>query len=327
MTTPRPSRGVATLVAAASLIIGLFAPTTLMAAEPSWEMTVTPLPSQVSPGADAGYAVTITNTGTSNIAKVFLANTSLPSDDGGLTPSPDPTPNPVYVSSNKCDDAGQPLFCSLGALRAGRSVTVVVGYSTATAPAGIFQVVFEANTTGATDSDPGSSHGDSLRGAGTTTLSDGEGNFAGRFQHSGTAPVSNAALSAGNNQSTTINPPSGVFGVTAEDGTPCDTADLATCFGEESEIHIGEGGPFNTFKVVVTIDSSLVTQGHSANNVKALHVFPFPVNGQLSETIENKCRIRNGQPTQVPCILGENAGGGDIQVTIYLTFNGKILFG
>jgi hypothetical protein len=317
-------------LATATLIIGAIGgPAIAVAAEPAWTMDVTELPSQVTPGADAGYAVTITNNGTSNIAKVFLANTSFPGEDTGLPPFPNPTPNPVYVSSNKCEpvSATQPLDCSLGALRAGKSVTVVVGYSTAGVTGDTFRVVFEANTTGATDADGGTSHGDFLRFSGVTTLSTEGGNFAGRFQHSGTAPVANAALSAGNNQQTLINPPSGVFGVTAEDGTACDPTELAACFGETSEIHIGEGGPFNTFKVVVTIDASLVTQGHSANNVVALHVFPFPVNGEPSELIDNKCRIRNGEPTVVPCILGANAGGGDLQVTVYLDYNGKILFG
>src|SRR5215218_1861158 len=89
------------------------------AAPPKWSMSVVDLPSLVANGSGAGYRVTITNRGPSNISTLFL-----------VTKIQD---SPAFVTTTQgaCSAPGAgPLFCSLGALNAGQSVTVVAGYVT-----------------------------------------------------------------------------------------------------------------------------------------------------------------------------------------------------
>ena len=123
------------------------------------------IPTTVSPGSYAAFRVTITNAGKSNIAKIYL------------TDSRTETPFSVTPSTG-CKSTG-PLHCSLGALGSGKSVTRVVVYKTP-ATGTSFPVTFEANTSGVSFSDGGTSHGDALRTDASTAMN-GTGNFAGGY--------------------------------------------------------------------------------------------------------------------------------------------------
>jgi hypothetical protein len=125
-------------------------PAMTMAATPNWTGTIANLPPAVTPGATAGYLLTITNPGPSNISQLYLITT-------GAAPAPSFT----APSQGSCPNTGGSLFCSLGALRKGKTATVTVAFPTP-ATAGTFTVNFEWNTTGLGSGGGDNSHGDAL---------------------------------------------------------------------------------------------------------------------------------------------------------------------
>jgi uncharacterized protein DUF11 len=217
------------------------------AVPPNWVMTVTPLPASVTPGAAAGFEVTVTNNGPSQISALYL-NSNLP------------TVTPVYLRSvdrpGACGESGTvppsgPLFCSFGALIDDQSVTIVVAYDT-TGSSASFPITFQANTTGATQQDgiKGKSHGDTLTKTVSTALSTNK-NFAGFFNLSGSGAIQNDANINGNNkQSTGVgNLPAGIE-ATVLDGPgatgTCVSGGGINCnalFGEWSEVNVNGGDP------------------------------------------------------------------------------------
>ena len=233
-------------LAASSLLAGamlLSVAGVAVASPPNWDMQVTLLPSSVSPGAPAGYRVTIHNGGASNISALYLV------DDNPATP--------VYLVSGRpgtCGETGStpppgPLYCSFGALNAYDSVSITVAYTTPTTGTST-NITFQANTSGSTFSDglKNRSHGDQLTLKVTTALSSNK-NFAGTFSTlTGTSVGDSDVLSGSNKQSTKVNGiPAGVE-ATVEDGTgttgSCitdSTIDCSKTFGEWSVVNVNQG--------------------------------------------------------------------------------------
>jgi hypothetical protein len=242
-------------------------------------MAVTPLPSSVSPGAPAGYRVVITNNGSSNIAKV------------ALTDSRPESPVSVSTSAGSCASTGQ-LLCNLGALRSGASVTVTVGYTTSGASP--FVVTFEANTSGVSFSDGGTSHGDALRGTASTILNS-DPNFKGRFTLDTSAISTNQTLTGTNIQSTLIIPPTTGIGVAISDGLPGNTGTACSQVapvGEWSSLDVAQGTTFGApFPVTLHILTSSLPAGFTLASVKVCH----DLGGGVTETISAPCPT--GTPT------------------------------
>ena len=170
------------------------------ASPPRWSMTVKNLPPKVAAGNAMGYQITISNAGPSNISQLFL-----------VTETPD---SPAYIptpSQGSCAPAGSgPLACTFGALNAKKSVTVIVAYAgpvSNTYDPG--DPVFQGNSNGLTFSDGGSSHGDTLSDPNEkpTTISTGNGNFAGGFSLSDVDVSTDKDLSDSNKQATSVTPP------------------------------------------------------------------------------------------------------------------------
>ncbi|MDP9272027.1 MAG: hypothetical protein M3O93_00610, partial [Chloroflexota bacterium] len=110
--------------------------------------------------------MTFTNSGPSNISKLFLVASAV-----GFVEAPSP-------SQGQCNATG-PLWCSFGAVNAGTTVDVTVVYATGTADK---SVNFEFNTTGVAADKNNKSHGDALKLPTTTALvSASNRDFAGRF--------------------------------------------------------------------------------------------------------------------------------------------------
>ena len=180
-----------------------------------WSMTVTPLPSSVTPGADAGYQVTIYNIGPSNISQLYLVNDF---EHKG---------NPTYVgtpSHGTCTLPNEQLKCSLGALNAGtssapNSVTVTVGFTTS--GTGSFDPGLEANTSGISFTDPKRSHGDALidPAFAGTNLSTNK-NFGGGFttDHNGSIENNNQLIGQNKQSEKVSHLPIGIV-ATVQDGT------------------------------------------------------------------------------------------------------------
>ena len=213
------------------------------AGQPGWSMAVTNLSPvmgsgatvdyTVAAGAGAGYQVTITNNGPSNIPKLYLATTT--DTPAGYVDDP----------SGACSGTGQVLTCSFGALGQGRSVTVVAGFKTPTDGSTSFDPGFYATTSGSTGSDKGSmSHGDQLTdpNEAATHLVD-DPTFAGGFSLAGET-ISTAPVSDSHHQSTSVTPPGGGYVVTAQDGLSdgaFSCTDCSTRFGEWSSVAVDHG--------------------------------------------------------------------------------------
>jgi len=312
----RARRTLLTFLAASLLAVSAFAGTAT-AATPSWEMSVTSLPSQVKPGDVAGYRVVIKNTGTSNLSQVFLTN-ALDTIDNLVSADPYEILDTAYVSTSQgtCDPVGVRLDCTLGAIRAKKSATIVVAYATPPTAAQLL-VIFEANTTGVAGDSQGSSHGDVLQGIGLTTTNP-SANFGGRFVTAGLLDVFNdQTLGSGNLQTTKVGAPALGIGVTVADGTPASDW-CPTCTSESSEVHVNFGTSYPSgFRVDIQVSGGLV---HGS-----ISTVYHQLDGGSVEAITNTCP-KNGAPSasQMPCFRTKNLPGGDTLVMIWTTVNGKM---
>lgn len=297
----RLAGGSAALLMAGATVLSMASVAT--AAPPRWVMTVASLPSQVSPGAPAGYRVVLTNDGPSNISALYLVSNK--------------SATPIYLHSERsgaCGDENPPttsLSCSFGALNAGVSVTITVAYTTSTSGSS-FAIQFQANTTGATFSDvKGRSHGDTLTTNASTMLSANK-NFAGAFTTSASDVVGNSAQLTGKNKQATkvVGVPVG-YDATVEDGPTttgdCDPARFAcsSLFGEWSVVNVNSGNaliaPFQiqiTFKTGTpsaflhsnsATDQELVGQcaGNAAPAPAAVPCFTWAGNTATIYTLRN----------------------------------------
>jgi hypothetical protein len=305
---------VATLLTAAltaSMLIGVGAAS---AAPPRWAMTVATLPATVSPGADAGYRVTITNSGPSNIASLFLVS------DQSVAPS--------YVSApsqGTCNSTGL-LSCAFGALGAGQSVVVTVAYKTP-GSGNAFGVTFQANTTGATFSDTkGRSHGDTLFAdpkVTSTTLSTSP-DFAGGFAVGATSYANVQEVERRNPQATSITAFQSLIPVTIQDGitsgVPCTVAACSGAFGQWSNLSVAEGAAFSTpFKVTLLVWGGAVPGGTSANEIFVLHT----TDAGATSVIDQPCSPATGTPANAECLTATKVGS-NYRIEVWLFQNGSI---
>jgi hypothetical protein len=280
------------------------------AAPPNWVMNVATLPPTVSPGAPAGYAVTITNNGPSNIAALYLV-----AEVNGSLVAPTVYVNP---SQGACDPVGQPLDCALGALTAGQSATVVVAFTTPTSGSS-FPVEFQGNATGETFKDgiKGRSHGDTLLPnpvVTLTALNNGK-NFAGFFSTDDVDGIFNSPVGGNNKQQAGLqNLPVGVPGSVLDGpnvvgscvSNPLEGIDCARVDGEWVEINVA-GGADTSFILIITYPKNTTTPS------AFLHSF----GAGLQDKIE-LC----GDPAVAPCFTwdAENA-----TATILMTHNGTTI--
>jgi Domain of unknown function DUF11 len=295
----------------ASMLIGVGAAT---AAPPQWVMTVDRLPATVSPGADAGYRVTITNNGPSNIASLFLVS--------------DQTVAPSYISApsqGTCNATGL-LSCAFGALGAKQSVVVTVAYKTPGA-GNAFGVTFQANTTGATFSDTkGRSHGDTLFADPkvTSTALSASPDFAGGFAVSATSYANVQAVDRRNPQATSIEAFQSLIPVMIRDGitsgVACTIGACSGAFGQWSALSVAEGAPFGSpFKVTLLLWGGAVPGGTSANEIFVLHT---PDVGP-TYVIDQACSPATGTPANAECLTATKVGS-NYRIEVWLFQNGSI---
>lgn len=323
------------LVLSATLVVALsgLGGGSATAATPSWnDSFVTATPPKVSAGANAGYTVTIINSGMSNLSQVFLTEVLQTNDTVPVEAIP-----PAYLPINYIDQSQgscEPLssdgvlYCALGAIRAGRSATVTVAYPTGANAT--LKRIFEVNTTGVAGDNQGSSHGDVLQLVGTTTIGS-SADFSGRFIGA-VAPdliVKNSlVLGTSNRQSTKVTAPGGAIGVNVEDGAGFSPLPCSGCWSETSEIHVNSGTYYDAgFKVEIGIYKTPASAVHGV-----YHEFDAPrldADGNVisGESITTTCP-KNGTPTasQLPCFSVSKLPGGSISVTVWLHENGRIRF-
>lgn len=257
-------------------------------------------PTTVSPGSRVQFSIWARNDDTSTVSQFFLTETT------GRT---------VYSASwsksngttGSCA-ASTPLSCSFGQLKPGQSIDAVIVLQTPMSGASM-PVNFVWSTVGI-------GHGDSFPVADSVGLN-GTDDFSGRFLVSSDSPVvGNVGVSTGNKQSTTVYSPATGIGVTVQDGPGVSSACVPTtkCFGETSDIHVGNGSAqYGQFKVVVNLHSSAIPKGVSANNLKVYH------DGAAITTI---C----ADTPAADCYSVTKFKWG-FQVTIWLLHNGKLNIG
>jgi hypothetical protein len=235
------------------LAVLLAMPAGVLAKPPNWEITdVTELPVKVAAGENAGFSVTVRNNGPSNISKLFVFTA-------------EGTPNPVFADASQgtCTNPDGALFCKLGALRKGKTATIVAAFPTPDDGSTEFSVDFIFNTSGIGSGGGDNSHGDELVATGTTELTD-DPNFAGGFSTTAGDSAATRAINPDDDNlvSTKLTAPGGannlILTVADEAGISNDPAcedcvDLPT-----SEMHLGNGSnQYGISKTVIEYDSSL----------------------------------------------------------------------
>jgi hypothetical protein len=302
-------RRLTAVVTAASLALLLLGTGTALASPPNWSMTVVKLPPTVAAGANAGYVVTVKNSGPSNIASLFLVS--------------DATSAPSYVSTpTQGSCVSSPLLnCNFGALTAGNSVTVTVAYGVGSSN---FTVTFQANTSGATFSDTrGTSHGDTLSNQVTTAVSNSQ-NFGGGFVVGSTTVQDNQSVGRRNLQATLVNSPEALVPVTVEDGITTGIACngcTGHLIGEWSRLNVNNGQPYGTpFKIVITIDGSAVPGGVSASDIYVEHTLD---DGTTTVKIDTTCTFSGNDPVPTnPECLNVTKVGSNFQIVLWVFRNG-----
>ncbi|MCI0344067.1 MAG: hypothetical protein L0221_01305 [Chloroflexi bacterium] len=312
MTRLRTFRSIAAHASAALLVAAsLISATGVSAAQPGWDIQITTLPSAVSPGADAGYRLVISNTGSSNISQLFLTDSI--------------TVPPTYLAGQRIElcQTEPVLFCSFGALNAGDSITLTVAYETPTSGSS-FSVTFQLNTTGASFKDKGAnSHGDTFTTTATTDL-DGNENFAGGFIQSADSSVANGqALSRRNVQATKAivdaTSQSGIP-VTVEDGTGVSFACLGcgglTQLGEWSDVQVAEGTTLSgLIEVTITIFWKNVPNNINLNNVIVFHTNDAGTETEIIDTVCGATPVAN-------CLIATTLESKDLQIVVFVDHNG-----
>jgi hypothetical protein len=282
------------------------------AGQPHWSMNVENLPPLVAAGSEAGFQVTITNAGPSNISKLFLGTDTKVAADY------------VTTTQGTCTAPGEALSCSFGALRKGKSVTVVAAFPTSQ-DATAFAAGFFATTSGATSSDQGhSSHGDTLRDPKeTATEVTDSPDFAGGFSVDGLPVSTDTDLSYGNVQSTAVTPPSGGMVVTAQDGLPDDaftcTGCVGTLFGDWSSVNVDNGKVQDgLIKVTLVVRADQIPYGDTVDDISLVHVLD---NG-TTQILDERCDTHCGKKPKANCIQVTELPSGDFRITTYVDQNG-----
>jgi hypothetical protein len=291
----------------------------------------------VAAGKHAGFFIWMQNNDTANISQLFLTGTSTATFSGGTFQVKDST---GVVRTGTCA-AVDPLDCSIGALRSGQTVDVIVSYLiNASAKDGSnVGVKFEFNTTG-TPPGKNNSHGDSFDlsdSIGVSSNRDADGDFN-LNDPAGLNIADNQNVSPQNPQATSASIVQlGIGGSVSEiAGTMafCDPSLLPqpvpswfSCSNLSSQIstvQIGNGKNFNnpnpgtTPGIQVKILFKKAPSQLTGSNPFVYHRWTDSLGVDHAELVTAPCILVGGFPSNTtPClIVGNNA------VTVWLIHNG-----
>lgn len=336
MTRPRIRRLVSILTVAA-LGGALMAAAPVSAATPNWDIDIDPIPSQVGAGHDAGFEVTISNDGPSQIVDLSVTTTALD------TPNAEPT----YISdlayflsgtqfaTTTCAPA-VPQTCQLGTLEAGVSVVFTIAYAVPDGERGSFElkVAIRAGTGDTSADQPkgkgGQSRGDAHDETGSAII--GSGDFDGGFVVGQDSYQTNPSITNRNIQSTALSDTDELIGVMIEDGissiAQCNATTggpaCANLFGEWSSVNVDNGTAFDEpFKVTLVVRGSSVPGGVSAEDIVVVHVHDGTVE-VIGDSAGERCATANSEPTTPPgCVYAERVGP-NWQIVVWLFDNGSL---
>jgi len=220
------------------------------AADATHEKAFTGSPSTVGSGKFVAFYVELDNTGKSNISSVILTTDIAATNPMGNPvhifdaewTTPDGLPDPDGLA-RPCDAAPTAaLYCDFGALNAGVTVKVKIVFQAPIA-AGTQTFNFLANGNGNTPSDSGqTSHGDSLVGPASFTVS-GSSEFDGGFvlDTNTTFSTDDTTLGKRNPQSSSVTTNELYYAATIEDSSsisgtdPCQASGVS-CIGQWAKV-------------------------------------------------------------------------------------------
>lgn len=302
------------------------------AAQPDWYISITPTPTNVGAGHDAGFIVKVGNSGPSQINDLRVIVT--PTD---LVPLESPADEPTYRSDLVYKFGGTaecisnlPLTCLLGTLEDDEEVTFTVAYGVPTGLTGNFDINV-AIRAGTGDPDgKNNSRGDKTDLSGFATI--GSGNFDGGFVVGADSYQTNPNLGNRNNQSTALSGAPQYVPVTIEDGATLGGPECPTPvgpIGECSLVSVGGGQTFPAFKIVLLIRGNTVTGNPDPSTIVVYHTYQSGVTldgdpiytTEILGNAENERCDSPTNPTFVPCIDVTKVGP-NYQVIIWTRYNG-----
>jgi hypothetical protein len=272
-----------------------------------WGLSVTKIVGTIGPGSVQGYRVTISNTGPSNIAKLYLTTTDV--SGGGATAISPVYPDPA---DSGCD-TGVDQGCPLGAFPNPRTLSFTIAYQAADGDAP-FDVKFEINTNGFVLG-TNKSHGDSLPRTVSTPVNS-SADFAGGFSLEGLDTFTTGDLTSTNHQSSSVTGPDLLAITVTEDGTAPDVDGAAacvtyTCIGQWAHVSVGNGhdGPV---KVVLNING--VPSSVHASDIVLYHSGDGVITNHPCDT--------SNPPTNIPCYTVTKVSSGVFKIVAWLANNG-----
>jgi len=310
----RTLRLVSALTIAATLTVSVLASTAVAGNPAGWSAVAVANPTKVSANDTAGFDLTFTNSGPSNISQLYLVSTA----DGFLEAKTD---------QGTCN-TGAPLFCNIGAVNDGGIVHITVVYATTTVDK---TVLFEFNTTGVSGDKKGKSHGDSLKLPPTTAVvSTSTRDFAGRFigTKGNQTVLDDPNLSNKNPHSTQVNAPVDFIPATVEErlagAFDCPSGiegfDPSSCFGQWSVVNVNNGFVYTQgFTILVGLSHFEIPHGVDASNLSFVHLHD---DGTFDRLITDDCVFGTGPaPTNMPCKV-VTPSGSDLLGLLWVTENG-----
>ena len=301
----------ATLTTAAAMALLLVGVGTTSAATPGWKASnaVATL-SNVGPGKDAGFTVTLKNDGPGNISTLYLKA------DQAASYVSDPT---------HCTQLSPTLYCFFGAQNVDQTITFQVAFAVPSST-GTFTVNFSESANGFSTSDKGgNSRGDINSFPGTVSVTTGGGNFDGGVNVGGDTYSDDQNVGRNNVQATKLESAPNLAAVTIQDGVTsftCQTgvSQCSRLIGEWSVLHVGDGsvGPI---KVTILVYGNAVSGNPDPSTLFLVHTKD---NG-TTNVITQQCTYTAGVVDNADCLAGlPTKVGRNYQIVAWLATNGGI---
>lgn len=311
------------LTAAAALTLAALGIGPVAAKTPSgWDINADRLPTTVKAGNDAGYAVTITNVGPSNINNVTASIVTL--DDEGAEPTyfADFARNQGDPSS--CTEDG-PLVCSLGTLTPDTVITFTVAYNVPAGTTGSFDLSLRLRA--GTGDVPGKnqSRGDAFEKPVKTGINNDQ-NFDGGFAVDDFSYATGGSLGRNNKQTSQVDITDDAITVNIQDGIPdnqvtCEIDACAHLIGDWASLTV----PNNTdmIKVTLMIWGNSVPGPVGADDIYLLHSDGNGGFDAIGDDDDEICADANTPPSSGECIKVTKVGN-NYRLVAWLAHNGAL---
>ncbi|HEX3265862.1 MAG TPA: hypothetical protein VHR16_09370 [Candidatus Limnocylindrales bacterium] len=283
-----------------------------------WGVSAVLLPDTVKPGNDAGYRVTISNVGPSNINAVTFS--AVPTDTPNATPS--------YFSGlpgYTCSTSGQ-LTCNLGTLVAGTTLTLTVAYEVPLTSSGTFDVTFKLLAATGDVSGSNQSRGDAYQILYSTAL-DSTADFDGGFVLDDLTYATTGTLGRGNKQNSAVDITGTALTAMIRDRITdnlCDGKTISNCanqIGEWTRLNVPDNQGY--LKVTLDIFGGAVPGGATASNIFLIHVLDGTAGIQYIGLNGARCADADTAPASGECIAVTKVGS-NFRIVGWLLENGGL---